>query len=166
MECERPFLVPLQEALRDLLAWWKAGNVDALIIGGLAAALLGRPRTTRHRSGLVWLEEARWEGFLAASAHFGMEPRLPGPLTFAREARVLLLRQVASKIDIDVAFAALPFERQALDRARWLEISGLQVPLPTPEDLIVMKTVPTGRGIWPMWKALSPPTRSWIAVAC
>jgi hypothetical protein len=58
-----------------------------------------------------------------------------------REARVLLLRHAASRIDIDIAFAALPFERQALSRARWVHVSGLEVPLPTPEDLIIMKAI-------------------------
>jgi hypothetical protein len=52
MACEPPFLVPLQEALPDLLAWWKAARVDALIIGGPA-------RTAPHHPG-IWTAWFGW----------------------------------------------------------------------------------------------------------
>jgi hypothetical protein len=54
---------------------------------------------------------------------------------------VLLVHHQPSGIDVDNAFGALPFEDEALDRAQVIEVSGLRVPLPTPEDLIVMKAV-------------------------
>lgn len=40
-------LVPLLGVLRDLVARWKAGKVPGVVIGGLAASLMGRPRLTR-----------------------------------------------------------------------------------------------------------------------
>ncbi|HZU38374.1 MAG TPA: nucleotidyltransferase [Gemmataceae bacterium] len=141
MASEADFLTPLLGALRDLLTWWKAAGVEGVIIGGLAVALIGRPRVTRDLDGLVWLDEARWEVFLETSKKYGFEARQANVLALAREARVLLLRHLATGIDIDVAFAALPFEREALDRAQRLEIQGISVPLPTPEDLIIMKAI-------------------------
>jgi len=42
---------------------------------------------------------------------------------------------------IDIAFGALPFEEEAVERTVWREMSGIRVPLPTPEDLIIMKAV-------------------------
>ena len=33
--------------LPDLMRWWQAGHVRGVVIGGLAVALLGRPRVTR-----------------------------------------------------------------------------------------------------------------------
>jgi hypothetical protein len=141
MANEPDVLAPLRRALRDLIAWWTAEKVDGLIIGGVAAALLGRPRVTRGVDGLVWLDEASWHTFLAASQRFGFSPRTPDPLQLAHEARVLLLTHVASHIDIDIAFASLPFERQALDRAVYIDVVGARLPLPTPEDLIVMKAI-------------------------
>jgi len=40
-------LVPLLGALSDVAAWLKAKRVEGLIIGGVAASILGRPRATR-----------------------------------------------------------------------------------------------------------------------
>jgi hypothetical protein len=82
MASEPDFLAPLQRALRDLAAWWAAEQIDGLIIGGLAVALLGRPRVTRDIDGLVWLEEARWESFLAGSAGFNFTTRVTGCFRF------------------------------------------------------------------------------------
>jgi hypothetical protein len=141
MASEPDVLAPLQDAVRDLAAFWAAEKVDALLIGGVAAALLGRPRVTRDVDALVWLPEGQWKDFLARSANFNLAPRADDALEFAREARVLLLRHVASQIDVDIAFAALPFERQALDRGVPKKVAGELVRLPTPEDFIIMKAV-------------------------
>jgi hypothetical protein len=138
---EAGLLAPLVAALRDLLAWWQATQVRGMVIGGVAASLLGRPRVTRDVDGVVWLAEDQWAPFLAAAAPFGFVPRSADALAFARQARVLLMHHQASGIDVDIAFGALPFEEEALARAQVIEVSGLQVPLPTPEDLIVMKAV-------------------------
>jgi len=65
-------LAPLLAVLADLIAWLKAEEVAGVVIGGLAASLLGRPRLTR---------------------------------------------------------------------AVWVEVGGIRVPLPRPEDLIILKAV-------------------------
>ncbi len=49
-------LVPLLAVLWDLVGWWKAGKVPGVVIGGLAASLLGRPRLTRGVDALVLVE--------------------------------------------------------------------------------------------------------------
>lgn len=72
---------------------------------------------------------------------FGFAPRHTEPLAFARESRVLLVRHQSSGIDVDVAFGALPFEQEAIARAVWTDIGGIRIPLPAPEDLIIMKAI-------------------------
>lgn len=134
-------LAPLLAALHDLSAWLSATGTDGVIIGGVAASLLSRPRLTRDVDAMVVLDEEKWVEFLAAGEGLGFVPRLADPLGFARKARVLLVRHEASGVDVDVAFGALPFEEEALARAAWVEVSGILVPLPTVEDLIIMKAV-------------------------
>jgi hypothetical protein len=59
-------------------------------------------------------------------------------LAFARRSRVLLLRHEPSGIDLDVSIGALPFEEEMAARARRRRVGSVWVPLPAPEDLIVM----------------------------
>lgn len=134
-------LAPLLAALRDLVAWLQATHVPGAIIGGVAASLLGRPRVTRDIDAVVLLDEKDWVPFLGTGMQLGFVPRLSDPLGFAHTARVLLVRHKSSGIDIDIAFGALPFEEEAISRAVWRDIGGISLPLPVPEDLIIMKAV-------------------------
>lgn len=138
---KREPLTPLLEALRDLVGWLKAGRVPYAIVGGVAASLLGRPRLTRDVDALVWLEEKRWERFLSGGARFGYVPRGRDTLAFAQKTRVLLVRHEPSGIDADIIFGALAFEEESIGRAVALDVGGIRLQCPTPEDLIVMKAV-------------------------
>jgi hypothetical protein len=133
--------VPLLAALRDLVAWFQDTSTPGTVIGGVAASLLGRPRVTRDIDALVLLDESEWDAFLAKGAMFGFVPRLSDAVLFARQARVLLVRHDASGIDIDIAFGALPFEEAAVAHAVWHDVGGVRIPLPLPEDLLIMKAV-------------------------
>ena len=134
-------LAPLLAALRDLVAWLQDRQTPGTVIGGVAASLLGRPRVTRDIDALVFLDEKEWAAFLTQGTTFGFAPRLADALAFARQARVLLVRHESSGIDIDIAFGALPFEEEVLARTVWHDLGGIRVPLPRPEDLLIMKAI-------------------------
>ena len=131
----------LLAVLSDLMAWLQAGAAPGVVIGGLAASLLGRPRLTRDVDVLLVLDEGRWPEFLATGALYGFVPRRSDSLSFARQTLVLLVRHEPSGIDADMIFGSLPFEKEAVARAVWVELSGVRIPLPRPEDLIIMKAV-------------------------
>lgn len=134
-------LTPLLAVLRDLVAWFKAGEVPGAVIGGMAASLLGRPRLTRDVDALVLVDEGHWADFLTAGAGYGFIPRRNDTLAFARETRVFLLRHQETGIDVDIVFGSLPFEKEAVAQATRVDLGGVRVPLPLPEDLIIMKAV-------------------------
>jgi predicted nucleotidyltransferase len=134
-------LAPLLVVLRDLVVWLQAGKVSGAVIGGLAASLLGRPRLTRDVDVLVLVDESQWAEFMAAGVEHGFVPRRDDPMVFALETRVLLMRHQETGIDVDVVFGALPFEKEAIARATWVDLGDVRVPLPLPEDLIVLKAV-------------------------
>ncbi len=138
---EPDFLSPLLSAVRDLVAWLEAEQVPALVIGGVAAGLLGRPRITRDVDAVVLLEDSRWKSFLAAGGEWGLFPRVEDALGFARRSRVLLLQHRPSGVEVDVSLGALPFEEEAVARATLVDVGELRIPLPTPEDLIIMKAI-------------------------
>ncbi len=134
-------IAPLLGALHDLVNWFRNEHVSGIIIGGVAASLLGRPRVTRDVDALVLLEETKWSKFLKQSKKYNFTPRINEPLAFALKSRMLLLMHNPSIIDIDIAFAGLPFEEDSILNATSFEINELVLPLPRPEDLIIMKAV-------------------------
>ena len=133
------FPTGLLEVLRGLMAWFEEGGIRGVVIGGVAASLLGRPRVTRDVDALVLVEEGQWGSFLAGGAQFGFLPRRPDALRFARKSRVLLARHQATGIDVDIVLGALPLEQETVSRAQAVKVSGVAVSVPTPEDLIIMK---------------------------
>lgn len=134
-------LAPLLATLSDLTRWLDTAAAPAAVIGGVAASFLGRPRATRDVDALVMLDQNQWARFLEAGEGFGFHSRIADALVFAATARVLLVRHEPSGIDADITFGALTFEQEVVKRATRVEISGISVPLATPEDLIVMKAV-------------------------
>ena len=131
-------------AIKSLVRWFEAAKVRGVIIGGVANTFLGRPRMTRDVDGMVWLDDdERTADFIAQAARFGIVPRIDDVVTFARANRVMLLTHPASAINIDVSSGCLPFEDELLDRCDVDSSLGFKVPLPTPEDLIVMKLLPS-----------------------
>jgi predicted nucleotidyltransferase len=134
-------LTPLLAVVRDLATWLQDRKVPGVVIGGLAASLWGRPRLTKDVDALVLVEEGKWAEFMAVGERHGFSLRRDDALAFARQTRVLLMRHRQSAIDVDIVFGSLPFEKEAVARATWMDLEGVQVPLPLPEDLIIMKAV-------------------------
>jgi predicted nucleotidyltransferase len=54
---------------------------------------------------------------------------------------VLLLRHTISGTDIDLSLGILPFEVEMVERSQVIDLGVIQLRLPTPEDLIIMKAV-------------------------
>ena len=131
----------LLEPLADLGRWLDATGIQAVIVGGVAASFLGRPRFTQDIDALAILSEQEWEVALAAAPAHGLVPRIERPLEFARRTRVLLLRHTQSSIDVDVILGGLPFEHSTVEQGRAHMVSGVSVRLPRVEDLLVMKAV-------------------------
>jgi len=123
------------------VAWLKAARVEGIVIGGVAASILGRPRATQDVDALVVVRDAR--GFLDVGSKHGFRGRIADPVGFSARSRVLLLRHEPSGIHVDITMAGLPFEEEAVRRGEARSIRGVQVPvpLPTPEDLVIMKAV-------------------------
>lgn len=130
-------LAPLQ-ALQDLLSQFQERGV---IIGGIAASLLGAPRYTADLDAVFLLSTSQIPELLSAAAEQGIEPRIADAPAFARKNRVLLLRHSASGVNIDLSLGVLPFEVEMVERSALLEIGPLHLRLPAPEDLIVLKAI-------------------------
>jgi hypothetical protein len=132
-----PLLAPLQ-ALQNLLSEF---DNQGVIIGGIAASLLGVPRYTVDLDAVFLLGVADIPRLLRAAAMQGIEPRISEAEAFARKNRVILLRHTASGTDIDLSLGILPFEVEMVERSVAVDVGSIELRLPTPEDLIIAKAV-------------------------
>jgi predicted nucleotidyltransferase len=136
-ESTTPLLAPLQ-ALQNILSEF---DNQGVIIGGIAASLLGTPRYTVDLDAVLLLSIADIPKLLEVASVQGIEPRISDAEVFARKNRVLLLRHIASGTDIDISLGILPFEIELVERSKVVEFGSIKLRLPTPEDLIILKSV-------------------------
>jgi hypothetical protein len=127
------------EALEKLLSHFDNRGV---IIGGVAVSLLGQARFTEDLDAMILLSIDEIPLFLVNAKEEGIEPRIDQAEDFARQNRVLLLRHTPSQTNIDISLGILPFEQEMVERSTIHQIDAtLQIHLPTPEDLIIMKAI-------------------------
>jgi hypothetical protein len=131
----------LLTAIAAATRWFEEAGVRAALIGGVAASLLGRPRVTKDVDIVVVAEESTWSELLARGARHGIISRVEDALEFARTTRVLLLVHEASGVELDISFAALPFERELIDRSTPKSIRGVSFNVARAEALIIMKAL-------------------------
>lgn len=112
-----------------------------MVIGGVAASLLGKPRFTADVDAVALIEDEELPNILKIAEKSGIVPRLQNVLDFAKKNRVLLLKHADSNINIDLSLGLLPFEVEALKRRKLKHIGKVSFYLPAVEDLIIFKAV-------------------------
>ncbi|HSV86876.1 MAG TPA: hypothetical protein VLH85_09900 [Levilinea sp.] len=78
---------------------------------------------------------------LAKAAGQGFEPRIADASGIARKKCVLLLHHMASAIDINLSLGILPFEVEMVERSSLMKIGTVEIRLPAPDDLLIMKAI-------------------------
>ena len=136
-ESVEPFLAPL-ESIQHLL---KKFNQQGVVIGGVAASLLGKPRYTADVDAVFLLSVDEIPQFIESAKAEGIVPRIQNADEFARQNRVLLLKHTATEIGVDISLGILPFEQEMVERGVVISIGRLSIRLPTPEDLIILKAI-------------------------
>jgi hypothetical protein len=132
-----PLLEPLI-ALQNLIEHYENQGV---IIGGIAASLLGKPRFTADIDAVILLGVEDLPNLIDAASEQGIVSRIADAEAFGRTHRVLLLRHHASGTNIDISLGILPFEIEMVARSQNRKVGSLYLNLPTPEDLIILKSV-------------------------
>jgi len=133
----QPLLTPIQ-AVQEILEHF-AGR--GIVIGGVAASLLGKARSTADVDAVVLLSLDDIPELLDVARNAGLTPRIENVEAFARRNRVVLLHHPTSGIDVDISLGILPFEQEAVNRSIVWSDGELRIPLPTPEDLVILKAV-------------------------
>lgn len=131
----------LTDALQAVLRLLRRMDDRGVIIGGVAASLLGRPRLTADIDLVLLLSGDQLPRLLEVASEEGLAPRIPDAMEFARRHRVLLLHHPESGIPVDISLGILPFEVEMVEHCVRLNVAGLTIPVPRPEDLIVLKAI-------------------------
>ncbi len=129
----------LEPVLADLAQRLDTAGVAYMVIGGLANAVWGSPRSTIDIDLTVLLDPGRADTLLELLGP-AYRSRTEDPKSFVTRTRVLPLRHT-SGVQIDLIFALLPFEEQAIHRAVSIDVRGTPVRFCTPEDLVLHKIV-------------------------
>jgi hypothetical protein len=132
-------LTPLLEPLAALQRLIDRFREKGIVIGGIAASLLGRPRLTADLDAMLLVSIDDLPDLIEAAKEEGLSTRIHDAEVFARRNRVLLLRHQPSATNVDISLGMLPFEVEAVERSILYPIGSISVRLPTPEDLIIFK---------------------------
>jgi hypothetical protein len=132
------------DALRQVDAFLKAHDIPYAIIGGIANAVRGEPRTTHDADLKVLVRGMTIAQFRAlAEAQFKPYHR---PWLGQRASALVVSVEVAPDMLVDLLVAVLPYEEQAIQRAELINFEELLLPVCTAEDLIIStKPSPIGR---------------------
>ena len=143
MDMNQPdHLEPLLEPLESLQRLLSRFDNRGVIIGGTAVSMLGRARFTDDVDAMFLLSIQDIPRLLEAAKEEGIEPRIGNAAEFAKKSRVMLMKHVLSDTNIDISLGVMPFEQEMVERSVVHQIDeALQIRLPTPEDLIIMKAI-------------------------
>lgn len=128
----------LESALLEVASLLEEMGLPYMLIGGLAVALWGAPRSTLDVDLSVWVEPAQFDETIRKIAE--RFRTIPDALEFARRTRVLPV-ETSSGVRADIVLAALHAEHEMMDRAQTLLVSGAAVRVASAEDLIWMKLI-------------------------
>ncbi|MCG8449419.1 MAG: nucleotidyltransferase [Pirellulales bacterium] len=129
----------LQETLSDAIDFLSTEKVSYALIGGLAASLRGEPRVTADVDFVI---DTDVNGALELLKKIEKSPFVPlfaGVEDVVSQSFILPLRHRTTLVKVDLTIGLSGFERQLIQRATLVNVSGLAVRLITAEDLLIMK---------------------------
>ncbi len=110
---------------------------EYVIIGGMAATLLGAPRTTVDVDVVLMLPFTEAERVVALCAQHGFHP---GPEAVARLSEGRPVKFTFSRrFSLDIRLASFSLDQAAIRRAQTVPLFGHPIRIATPEDFIVYK---------------------------
>jgi predicted nucleotidyltransferase len=124
----------VNRVLADAVAAFERADIPYVLIGGLASAVHGRPRTSRDIDVLVRHADAKRA--LAALGEAGFETEETNPQW--------IFKATKDDVQVDLIFwlkGDIYLDDEMLERSEERDIDGVHVRVIPPEDLIVVKAV-------------------------
>lgn len=128
------------ELLRELGAALARYGARWYLFGAQASMVWGRPRLSADVDATVEVPNDDWRGLLSSLQDAGFTLRLAEDVdAFVARTRVLPLVHQPSRLPLDVVLAGSGLEEEFLSRVVVIDFEGIEVPVLSPEDLIVTK---------------------------
>ena len=112
--------------------------IPYMVIGGQAVLLYGEPRMTRDIDITVGIGTEKIDQMLDALGNIRLKP-LVDPNDFTLRTMVLPCQDPESEIRVDFIFSFSPYELQAMERVRLVDMEGVNVKFASAEDLVIHK---------------------------
>jgi hypothetical protein len=131
----------LDDALKAVASALGAARAPWMVIGGIAVIARGVRRLTTDVDVVVRGDAIGIEALLRTLKRRQIGPRVDDAVEFARENLVLLLRHLASGVDVDLSLGWTAFEADAIAASTPAAYGSITVPMARVEDLIVFKAM-------------------------
>lgn len=113
-------------------------GIPYMVIGGQAVLLHGEPRMTRDIDITVGIGTEKLDQMVDAVTAIGLKP-LVDPDDFTLRTMVLPCQDPVTYLRVDFIFSFTPYELQAMERVRPVNMEGVDVTFASAEDLVIHK---------------------------
>jgi predicted nucleotidyltransferase len=129
----------LEQSLRQITAFLRREQIPYMLIGGMANMVWGKSRLTQDLDISLLCRDENIPVFIEKlNKKFKILPA--DPVSFLKQTGVLPVMG-GDGIRIDLIFARLPYEENAIKRAATVQFGKLSVKVCTIEDLIIHKII-------------------------
>ncbi len=133
---DAPDFLSVLSSLND--AFSRAG-AKWYLFGAQAVVVYGRPRATADIDVTIYLADGEIEPLLEELRRGGFSPRASDLAEFTARTRVVPLAHVQTGTPVDIVLAGAGVELEFLANVRLIRFGGLELPVISPEDLLVTK---------------------------
>jgi predicted nucleotidyltransferase len=112
-----------------------------MVIGGMAVLVYGEPRLTKDIDITLGVDGDALPQVLRMAERLDLQVLVDDPEQFISSTMVLPLLDAITGLRVDMMFSWSPYERQAIQRARRVEMGGAKVSVASLEDLVIHKVI-------------------------
>ncbi len=128
-----------EQLISRIAAELRRAEIPYMIIGGQAVLLHGLPRMTKDIDITLGIDTRDLDKVVKCVAAIGLEIIPDHFESFVEKTFVLPARHQESGIRVDFIFSFIPYERQAIERAKPVLLKGEPVMFASAEDVIIHK---------------------------
>lgn len=130
----------LEDVFKKLVSFLNKEKFEYIIIGGIAAGILGEPRITADVDVDILLDKNNISEFLKKAKRAGFKINKQKCIKRAEETGIFQINY--GDFHIDFIIVSIDLEREAIKRRNVIKLYNLKAFFPTVEDFILLKIIP------------------------